>query len=157
MPHVTVTRTIDAPVSEVWATWDDYANIDKFNPNLNRSFLIGENGATGLGATRQCDLEDGKNFIQERIVEYVPEQKVAVDIYNGTLPLKSAKGVVEMKAVGPNRTELKFTMHFVPKMGFLGLLMVPMMKPQFKKLLGKLVDGNRAYIESGVVIARKAA
>ncbi|CTQ53242.1 putative integral membrane protein [Roseibium album] len=157
MPHVTVTRTIDAPVSEVWASWDDYANIDKFNPNLNRSFLIGENGATGLGATRQCDLEDGKNFIQERIVEYVPEQKVTVDIYNGTLPLKSAKAEVQMKPVGPNRTELNFTMHFVPKMGLLGLLMVPMMKPQFKKLLGKLVDGNRAYIESGVVIARQAA
>jgi uncharacterized protein YndB with AHSA1/START domain len=157
MPHVTVTRTIDAPVSEVWASWDDYANIDKFNPNLNRSFLIGDNGTTGLGATRQCDLEDGKNFIQERIVEYVPEQKVTVDIYNGTLPLKSAKAEVQMKSVGPNRTELNFTIHFVPKMGLLGLLMVPMMKPQFKKLLGKLVDGNRAYIESGVVIARQAA
>jgi uncharacterized protein YndB with AHSA1/START domain len=157
MPHVTVTRTIDAPVSEVWATWDDFANIDKFNPNLNRSFLIGDNGPTGLGATRQCDLEDGKNYIQERIIEYVPDKKIVVDIYNGTLPLKSAKAEIQMTAVGPNRTELNFTMHFVPKMGLLGRLMVPLMKPQFKKLLGKLVDGNRAYIESGVVIARKAA
>lgn len=157
MPHVTVSRTIDAPVSEVWASWDDFANIDKFNPNLNRSFLIGNNGDTGLGATRQCDLEDGKNYIQERIVEYVPEQKVVVDIYNGTLPLKSAKAEVQMRALGPTRTELTFTMHFVPKMGLIGRMMVPMMKPQFKKLLGKLLDGNRAYIESGVAIARQAA
>ncbi len=156
MPHVTLTRTINAPVAEVWKTWDDFANIDKFNPNLKRSFLVEENGQTGLGATRQCDLEDGKNYIQERIVEYTPERKMAVDIYNGTMPLKSARAEIEMRATGPNRTELQFTMHFVPKFGLLGRLMVPMMKPRFRKLLGRLVDGNRAYVEDGVVIARAA-
>lgn len=156
MPSVTLTKTVDAPVSEVWKSWDDFGNIDKFNPNLKRSFLIGNNGETGLGATRQCDLEDGKNYIQERIVAYEPERKLTVDIYNGTMPLKSAQAEIAMRPVGTNRTELTFTMRFVPKFGLLGRMMVPMMKPQFRKLLTKLVDGNSAFVESGVVIARAA-
>lgn len=157
MPQVTVTRQVNAPISKVWESWDDYANIDKFNPNLKKSFLIGKNGSSGLGATRQCDFEDGKNFVQERIVEYVPEQKIAVDIYNGSIPLKTAKAEISMKSIGSDRTELTFTMHFVPKMGLLGKMMVPMMKPQFRKALTKLIDGNRAYVESGVEIIRQAA
>ena len=156
MPSVNITKTVDAPVSEVWNSWDDFANIDKFNPNLNRSFLIDNNGETGLGATRQCNLSDGKNHIQERIVEYQPERKLTVDIYNGTMPLKSARAEVAMRPVGANRTELSFTMTFVPKFGLLGRMMVPLMKPQFRKLLTQLVEGNRAYVEDGVVIARAA-
>lgn len=156
MASVTVTRVINAPLEKVWASWDDYANIDKFNPNLNRSFLIDNNGETGLGATRQCDLNDGKNFIQERIIGYTPLKKIKIDIYNGTMPLKRAEADIDLKPLGPNKTELSFTMDFTPKMGLLGRLMVPMMKPQFRKLLGKLVDGNKAYLENGVVIARAA-
>lgn len=152
MPHVCVKKIIEAPLSQVWESWDDFANIDRFNPNLNRSFLIEDNSETGLGATRQCDLNDGKNYIQGRIIEYIPEQRISVGIYNGTLPLKSAKADIEMRSVAQNRTELTFTMHFVPKMGLLGRLMVPMMKPQFRKLLGKMVDGNRAYNEDGVIV-----
>ncbi|MEX0284498.1 MAG: SRPBCC family protein [Paracoccaceae bacterium] len=156
MPNVTLKTEINAPVADVWRAWDDYANIDKFNPNLKRSFLLDETQATGLGATRQCDLEDGKNYIQERIVDYVPERRMVVDIYNGTMPLKSARAEISMRDLGQNRTELQFAMHFVPKFGLLGRMMVPMMKGQFRKLLGKMIDANRAYIEDGVVIARAA-
>ena len=156
MPKVTLKRTIEAPVSRVWDSWNDYANIDKFNPNLKRSFLINDNGDTGLGATRQCDLSDGRNYIRERIVDYVPEERLTLDIYDGTLPLKRTQAIIEMRPLGPSRTELSFTMDFTPKFGILGRLMVPMMKPQFRKLLGRLVDGNKAYVESGVEIARAA-
>ena len=156
MPEVTLIRTVNAPVARVWDSWNDFAHIDKFNPNLRRSFLIGGNGDTGLGATRQCDLADGKNYIQERIIEYVPERRMVLDIYDGTMPLKRAKATIEMRPLSADRTQLNFTMDFTPKMGLLGRLMVPLMKPQFRKLLGKLVDGNKAYVENGVVIARAA-
>jgi hypothetical protein len=31
-----------------------------------------------------------------------------------------------------------------------------MMKPQFRKLLGKLIDANKAYVERGEVVGRAA-
>ena len=156
MAQVTLTRKINAPIADVWATWDDYGHIDRFNPNLSKSFLINGSQETGEGAERQCDLADGKNFIQERVVDYVPERRMALDIYNGTLPLKRAKAIIELRPLSVNETELRFTMEFTPKMGLLGRLMVPLMKPQFRKLLGKLVDGNKAYAERGEEVARAA-
>ena len=156
MANVSVTRDIDAPLAEVWESWDDYGNIDKFNPNLNRSFLIDDNGATGLGATRQCDLNDGKNHIQERIIGYEREKEIKIDIYNGTLPLRRAVATFSFEALGPAATRVTMHMEFTPKFGVLGQLMAPMLMAQMRKLLGKLLDGNKAYLEDGVVIARAA-
>lgn len=152
MHSVTETTIINASVSDVWKSWDDFANIDRFNPNLSRSFSIDEKGVTGLGARRQCDFTDGRNFVREEIVEYFPEQKMRVDIYNGSLPLKKAQGVIEMRSLGPQQTEISFSIEFLPKMGLLGRLMVPLMKPQFRKALVKVVDGNRAFVESRVAV-----
>ena len=156
MAKIEITETVNAPVTDVWAAWDDYGNIDKFNPNLNRSFLIDDSGETGLGAQRQCDMSDGKNFIQERIVEYVPQKKMVVDVYHGTLPLKSAKATISMKPLAIDRTELSFTMEFTPGMGLLGRLMIPMMKPQFRRALTKLVAACKAYVETGEEVKRAA-
>ena len=47
-------------------------------------------------------------------------------------------------------------MEFTPKMGLLGQILVPLMKPQFRKLLTKLVDGNKAYAETDRMVARAA-
>lgn len=149
MPDVTVTQTINAPIDQVWASIDDFANIDRFNPNLSRSFLINDSAPTGLGATRQCDLSDGKNYIQERVTVYEPPHRFVVDIYNGTVPLKQAEADFHVKAVGPSRTEVTMVIRFVPKFGLLGRLMTPLMKGQFRKSMAALLEGNRAYVEDG--------
>ncbi len=156
MPKVTVTETVEAPVDLVWSAWDDYGGIMRFNPNISKSFLINKSAASGLGAERQCDLADGKNFIQERVIDYVPNRRMRVDIFNGTLPLKTAVLDIRLTPLGPARTRVDFTMAFTPKMGPLGQLMVPLMKPQFRKLLGKLLEGNKAYVERGETVARAA-
>lgn len=147
LAEVIVKSVVDAPVSEVWASWDDFGNIERFNPNVKKSFLIDGSKVTGLGATRQCDFADGKNYIQERIVEYIPQKKMVVDIYNGTVPLKSATAQIELNSISDHTTEVIFTMNFVPKMGLFGRLLIPLMKPQFRKDIGKLVDGNKAHVE----------
>ncbi len=156
MPNVTLTRMIDAPVAEVWTAWDDFAHIDKFNPNLSKSFLLEKSQTTGLGAERQCTMRDGKNFIQERIVEYQENERLKIEIFNGTFPLKDNFATIGMRQVAPRKTELTFSMDFVPKYGPLGRMMVPLMKPQFKKMLGKMMDANKAYIEHGEVVAHAA-
>ena len=152
MAEVQITRTIDAPVEDVWAAWDDYGDIQKFNPNLSRSFLLEGSDDTGLGALRQCDFIDGKNHIKERIVEYVPNRRMVVDIYDGTVPLKSAHAAIELFEEGPERTRVSFTFRFEPKLGVIGKLMIPMIKSQFAPALKKLVDANKAYVEKGVTV-----
>lgn len=153
MASITVEKIVHAPVSEVWAAWDDFGGIHRFNPNLSGSHLLEGSAKTGLGATRQCDLIDGKNYIQERVVDYVPNKRMVIDIFDGTIPVRNARAEIELHEKGERQTEVTMTMHFQPKMGIFGQLMVPLMKPQFRKLLAKLLDGNAAYVEKARPLA----
>lgn len=157
MATVSVSRLIDAPIEKVWASWDDFGAIQRFNPNLNASFLINSSAPTGLGAMRQCDLSDGKNYIRERVIDYRPHERLTIDIYEGTLPMKSAEARFDFK---PRRgqTEVTMQMDFVPKFGLLGRLIVaPMMKPQLAKMMAKLLAGNADFVERGVELRPVAA
>lgn len=156
MADVTVKRIVNAPVSDVWASWDDFGDIARFNPNLKGSRLLSGSSETGQGARRQCDMADGKNYLLERIVGYTPEKEMVVDIYDGTMPLKSAKATLRFVSTTANRTEVSMRMEFVPKMGLLGKLMIPMMKPQFRKMLQGLLDANAAFVERGEEVSQAA-
>ena len=148
MANVTVTRTVNAPIDQVWPSWDDFGAIAKFNPNLNGSNLINNSQGSGLGAMRQCDMSDGKNYIREKVVEYQPHQKLVIDIYDGTMPLKRALATFNFKTRG-QKTDVTMSMDFTPRFGLLGKLMVPLMKPQFRKMMASLLKGNADYVETG--------
>lgn len=148
MAKVSALQTVNATIPEVWLSWDQFGTIDAFNPNLKRSFLLDGSAATGLGATRQCDFKDGKNYIRERIIEYRPEEMMKVDIYDGTVPLKSATAQINLAAKGVGQTEVTFTIDFKPKFGLLGKFLVPLMKPQFKKDITSLLKKNADFIEA---------
>lgn len=148
MAKVTVKQVVNASIADVWNSWDQFGTIDAFNPNLNRSFLLDGSAPTGLGATRQCDFKDGKNYIREKIIEYRPEETMKVDIYEGTVPLKKAVAQIHLARSGANKTIVTFIMEFKPKFGLLGALMVPLMKPQFKKDIGGLLKGNAQFVEA---------
>lgn len=156
MAEVTVTNVVNAPVADVWASWDDYGNIVKFNPNLKGSHLLLEDKETGIGAKRQCDMADGKNHIREEIIGYTPNKEMVIDIYDGTMPLKSARATIRLDQQGPSRTKVTMKMEFVPKMGLLGKAMVPMMKPMFRKMLNALLVANAAFVERGEEVSRAA-
>jgi ribosome-associated toxin RatA of RatAB toxin-antitoxin module len=147
MAIVTAAQIVNAPLGDVWASWDDFGGVHRFNPNLSGSFLLEGSEQTGLGATRQCDLIDGKNYIQERVVEYVPNKRITVDIVDGTVPIRNGRAEIKLTAHDESSTRVEMIMHFEPKMGPLGQLMVPLMKPQFRKMLKKLLEGNAAYVE----------
>ncbi len=149
MAIVTVNRTIDAPVEKVWKSWDDFGSIYKFNPNLNHSCLLEDSQPSGKGAKRQCNINDGKNWIREEVLDYKPNQSMTINIYEGTMPLKQAIATLRFQPVTQSQTEVIMTMEFQPKMGLLGKLMVPMLKPKFKKMLNALLVGNDEFVTQG--------
>ncbi|MEM8776759.1 MAG: SRPBCC family protein [Pseudomonadota bacterium] len=147
MAEVIVQSTVNAPPELVWKSWDDFGNIAKFNPNLASSYLLG-NQPTGKGATRQCNLIDGKNHIRERIVEYVENERMVLEIYDGTMPLKKAIAVIVFEPKSEVQTLVQMQMTFTPKFGPFGAAMIPMMKPKFRKMLQALLDANAEFVEA---------
>lgn len=148
MATVIVDKIINSSISKVWLSWDKFGDVDAFNPNLKRSFLLEGSAATGLGATRQCDFVDGKNYIREKVIAYAPEKSMKVDIYDGTVPLRTATAQIDLTALGPQKTKVTFTIIFTPKFGLFGALLIPIMKPQFRKDIGALLTKNAAFVES---------
>jgi len=151
MAKVKVYKRINAEVKKVYASWnDDYSNIYKYNPNLKHSHILKESPRqSGLGALRQCDMKDGKNWIKEKVIKTEKNKLLVLDIYEGTLPFKTAIASIEFEEVSPVQTDVIFTMDFKPKMGIFGLILVPLMKKMFKPSLQSLLDGSADFIESG--------
>ena len=153
MAVVVVDQTVEAPVADVWASWDAFADIVKFNPLLKDSYLLKDSADTGFGALRQCDFSDGKNYIREKIIGYTPQKQLVLDIYEGTVPLKKAIATIDFEQLGPKRSKVTMRMEFEPKMGLIGRMIVPLMKRQFSSNLGQLLAGNAAHVESLAVRA----
>jgi len=151
MAKVTITTTVNASVHDVWESWDAFGDIYKFNPNVDKSKLLNGSKASGLGAKRRCDLADGKSFVNEVITSYEPERFMAVDIYEGNIPLKSAEVSFLFDAISPTKTKIETTMTFQPKFWILGALMIPLMKVQLRKALQGLMAGKQKFVEKGVM------
>ena len=148
MAQVILSRRVNASMTEVWASWNDFGNIYKFNPNVSDSRLLtDESTPTRVGTRRQCDLTDNKNWIREEIIGHQPTQSLTIAVYESTVPVKSMIVKFEFEEISEHRTRVRLTADFEPKFGVLGQLMVPLMKKQFARMLGAMLDGNAAYIE----------
>lgn len=147
MPTAIATQTVNAPVSVVWALFDDFAAIHKNHPDIKDSYTIGGTANTGLGAQRQCDFKDGKNYVREEIVSYVPEERLDIDIYDGTFPLRQALAKFRFEAVSTAQSKVTMTMDFTPKFGAVGALMGPMMRAQFQKAMDRLLKEHAKAAE----------
>jgi len=147
MAIVSVSKNVNAPVEVLWASWDDFANIYKFHPDLKKSYLLGKKQTTGMGALRQCDFMDGKTFLKEKIVGYEPNKQLVLDIYDNNAPIKRALVTFDFTRIDATHSKIKMTFDFKPKMGLLGVLLIPLMKMQFNKGLNNLIGGNAKYVE----------
>lgn len=146
MSNIEVTRTIHQPVARVWELLADFQNIARWNPNLNDSYLLEGSQEQGVGASRQCDLADGKNWIRERITDWKEGEAYSIDIFEGTMPLASASATLGVRSLGPNRSEAYMIFDYVPKMGVVGRVMDVVM---MRKMLTRNIDNVLVGLEEG--------
>lgn len=87
MSYVRVTRNTHASPETCWSLMADFANIDLFNPHLDKSFLFEGSPAHGLGTERQCDLKGGKGYLRERVIGWQQGRSYTVEVFDSTLPV----------------------------------------------------------------------
>ena len=152
MHTVSATRTIDTPVAAVWNAIDDFGNVYRFHPKVERSKSIND-VAAGEGAKRQCDVYDG-GVICEEVVESVPEQRQVINVFDlGSFPLKEMVGRLDLEPIDENSTEVTMTMSFVPKYGPVGWLMATlMMKSQLRTQCEDILAGLDTHLQTGEIV-----
>ena len=136
---------IAAPISRVWSVLTDLAHLDRLDPGVLRSTLVGGPPA-GLGAERQCDLKPG-GWFRERVTTWVEPQELAFELYECTLPVARLRHayVLSEEAGG---TRVRQTMGYELKYGPLGqLLDVLMVRRQWDAGIKAFFQGLKRVAE----------
>lgn len=155
MATVIATEIIEASVEAVWISWNDFGGIEKFHPGIKSSRLINDSAPGGVGADRQCDMSsNGKMYVRERMVSAIENEEMVVEIYEATVPIKTATATVSLEKIRDDCTKVRMQMDFTPGLGPIGWLMTPLMKSQFRSMVEKMLAGNNAFVTQGTVIGR---
>jgi len=143
MPEFTVSRQIDAPIEKVWEVLDDFGDIASWSPGIKTSALTSV-GSVGEGTTRSCDFV-GIGAVNERIDTYIPNERMAVNLYETfKLPISGAVADFNLASVDGG-TEL--TIHYSYTLNRLGRVAKGTTGRQMKKGINGLGDNLRAASE----------
>ena len=151
MPQTSASRTIDAPVEEVWRVLVDFGSTSVYNPSVPKSFSVGEL-ASGLGAKRRCEFDDaGKKYIEERIVAFDDANRsYTVEIVDGPAKPPVDHVHVDISAVpdGPDRTVVTMSADLSGD-GLKGKVMAAVGAPMLKRVSRQVLAGLDHHITTG--------
>lgn len=148
--HTEKTIKVNVPAAKIWQVLGDFSSVEKFATTIKTSPIVNDK-SSGLGAKRKCTFNDGSSLVEE-IIDFQEGEGYKMVLSEFSLPLKSMHAEMRVKEIDENSSELFMSSDFVVKAGSLGwlmgyLLMRPMMKGVFKKLLSGLayhcVTGKR--------------
>ncbi|MGH1347101.1 MAG: SRPBCC family protein [Nannocystales bacterium] len=145
-PDIVVFETVKAPLKTVWESWADFGGIYKFHEGVLRTTILTTSTPRGLGAVRRCELADGKNDIEERIVEWRPMEKIGVEFKRTSLPIAHARADFLFVPDADEWTRLEMRMSFTPR-GLLLRLLKPMMRRRMQSGFQTLLRGNKEFVE----------
>ncbi len=138
--------TINAPIDKIWNVLTDLELLDKTDPTVKKATLISEN-KTGIEAKRKVLMQDGKNWFDEKITVFKPNEELVYQLTDCSFPIKGLKHTYSFQKIG-NQTKVQQVMEYTAKFGLLGLLMDKMMiGKQFNSGINKFLNGLKTYAE----------
>lgn len=154
MSVITVSRRVASPVASVWAALDDFGGVHRFAAGVESSPIIDGSPSCGVGAERSCKLYDG-NYINERVTESIEYEKLAIEVFDTSMPIKTADATFTIAPAAGGGTHITMTMDYVVKYGPLGMAMdALMMRGMMTKQLDNLLAGLGHNLVSGEAIGK---
>lgn len=145
------TTYIEAPPERVWATLDDIATIERWNPGVRASELLGEQ-ASGAGASRVCDL-GGRNYVHEEVVEHEPGRALTMRVTETNLPLRDTEIRFRVQPEGEG-TRVTVSPQYQVRFGLLGsALDATIVRRTYSRGMAALLAGLKEYVEEGKAVA----
>ena len=149
MGSFAIETKIEAPVTEVWQALGEIGDIYRWNPGVRASHTTSEQEA-GLGATRFCDL-GGKNFLDEEVVLWQPNEKLTMRITGTNLPFATADIRFTLRPEN-DTTVVTVSPLYKLKYGLLGELLDRVyVRKSYQKGMEALLAGLKAHVEGEAV------
>lgn len=138
--------TINAPVEKIWEALSSIENLDKFDPTVKKSTAI-TSEKSGIGAKRKVDMLDGKNWFEEKVIVFKPNEALAYQLTDCSFPIEGLKHSYSFEKMG-NQTKVKQVMEYTVKFGLLGKLLDSLMiRKQTNGGIQKFFVGLKEYAE----------
>lgn len=113
--------TINASKGKIWDFLTDLEILDKTDPTVKKATLISEN-KTGLNAKRKVLMQDGKNWFDEKITVFKPNEELVYQLTDCSFPIKGLKHTYSFYKNG-DQTKVQQVMEYTVKFGIIGVLM----------------------------------
>ena len=139
--------TVNASVEKVWSILTDLELLEKYDPTVKKSTLISTE-KTGIGAKRKVDMLDGKNWFDEKITVFKPNEALTYQLTECSFPIKELRHSYNFERIG-TQTKVKQVMEYTVKFGLLGKLLDSMMiRKQSDGGIKKFFKGLKTYTET---------
>ena len=138
--------TIDANIDKLWDMLTDLELLDQYGPTVKKSTLVSSE-KTGIGATRKVLMLDGKNWFDEKVTVFRPNEALTYQLTDCSFPIKGLKHSYSFEKIG-NQTKVKQVMEYTVKFGLFGkLLDAIMIRKQSDGGIKKFLAGLKSYAE----------
>jgi uncharacterized protein YndB with AHSA1/START domain len=150
MKTVTVTRSLNVPIEQVFDVLADHANYKQF-PGIKDSRLVrqGKTERNGVGAVREIDA--GKAWFQEEITAFERPRRLDYLIVKSRPPLKHEGGSVRLEPDGAG-CKVTWTTTVGVKLPLIGGLLDKLLLPQLERGL----VATLRHIEGRLAVKRAA-
>jgi len=139
--------TINASVEKIWAMLTDLELLDQYDPTVKKSTLVSSE-KTGIGAKRKVLMLDGKNWFDEKIIVFKPNEALTYQLTDCSFPIAGLKHNYSFEQVG-NLIKVKQVMEYTVKFGLLGKLLDSLMiRKQSDTGIKKFFTGLKSYAET---------
>jgi ribosome-associated toxin RatA of RatAB toxin-antitoxin module len=139
--------TVNASPDKVWALLTDLERLDQYDPTVKKSTLLSDERSE-VGAKRKVLMKDGKNWLDERITVFKPNEALTYQLTDCSFPIKGLRHSYTFEKLG-EQIKVKQVMEYTVKMGILGRLMDHLMiRKQFNNGIKQFFDGFKSYIET---------
>ena len=154
MGKFTVSRKMAHRVDDVWSAIEDFGGIHRFSAGVESSPINEGKPTRGVGAERNCQLYDG-NHIQERVTEAVTNQRLEVEVFETSMPIKRADAIFALEATPDGGCEVGVTMDYIVKFGIVGKAMdALMMQAMMTKSMTNLLAALDHHLATGEAIEK---
>ena len=138
---------INASIDKIWNILTDLELLDKYDPTVKRSTLISTQ-KTGLGAKRKVNMLDGKNWFDEKVSVFTPNEALTYELTACSFPVHQLKHSYTFEKEG-NQTKVKQVMEYTVKFGLFGKLLDGLMiRKQSDNGIKKFFSGLKYYAET---------
>lgn len=139
--------TVNASIDKLWNILTDLELLDRYDPAVKKSTLVSAE-KTGIGAKRKVDMLDGKNWFEEKVTVFKPNDALTYQLTDCSFPIKGLKHSYSFEKIG-NQTQVKQVMEYTVKSGLLGMLLDSLViRKQSDAGVKKFFAGLKSYAET---------